>query len=129
MRTIDEIKNELIEHQRKLDNAPIGVGNADALADYLGVLNNIASRTTFMIAEATKIRDAARASIQDKFSEMLAKMSPSARKDYEKAHTSDENALHEWVVSMNETAATQSKNIITMLSYEKQQIELNRKGY
>lgn len=118
-----------MEHQRKLDNAPTGTGNADALAEYLGDLNNITSRTTYMIAEATKIRDAARASIQDKFADLLAKMSPSAQKDYVKAHTSDENALHEWVVSMNETAMAQSKNIITMLSYEKQQIVLNKTGY
>ncbi len=128
MRDIEKIKKELSQYQMLLDSAPAETGNPDLLANYLGQLNKAASRTSFMIAEVVKLKYTAMAAIQDKFSELLAKMPPSAQKDYVKAHTADENALMEWVVSLNETTKTQSKNIITMLSYEKQQLVLERTG-
>jgi hypothetical protein len=123
MSRIDELKREAQAMQSYLE-VNVGGGDANELMDRLDTLGVYYARSGAMHAEVVGLIDSAIAKFMGENIELLGKISPSLGQKMLKGATAELNALERWIDRINASCSKQCDNLRTLISYEKQRLNL-----
>jgi hypothetical protein len=123
MSRIDELKREAQAMQSYLE-VNVGGGDANELMDRLDTLGVYYARSGAMHAEVVGLIDSAIAKFMGDNIELLGKISPSLGQKMLKGATAELNALERWIDRINASCSKQCDNLRTLISYEKQRLNL-----
>lgn len=123
MSRLDELKREAQAMQSYLE-VNVGGGDANELMDRLDTLGVYYARSGAMHAEVVGLIDSAIAKFMGDNIELLSKISPSLGQKMLKGATAELNALERWIDRINASCSKQCDNLRTLISYEKQRLNL-----
>ena len=123
MSRLDELKREAQAMQSYLE-VNVGGGDANELMDRLDTLGVYYARSGAMHAEVVGLIDSAIAKFMGDNIELLGKISPSLGQKMLKGATAELNALERWIDRINASCSKQCDNLRTLISYEKQRLNL-----
>lgn len=123
MSRLDELKREAQAMQSYLE-VNVGGGDANELMERLDTLGVYYARSGAMHAEVVGLIDSAVAKFMGDNIELLGKISPSLGQKMLKGATAELNALERWIDRINASCSKQCDNLRTLISYEKQRLNL-----
>ncbi len=103
--------------------------NPVEMVERLSILNVYMARTGVLLADAIRIRDMAMNGIYEREFDRINNMKPSVASKYIESCTAEENRLVVWLDRLNKACTHHSENLRTMISFAKQQMDLERRGY
>lgn len=128
MRTLEQILKECEEVQAILDSQPPH-DEVELIVEKLNTLNSVISWTGALYAEAAKLKDDAVARyFMEEFSK-IRQLSPQMAKDYVKARCAEENYAVTLTEKLHKSAEKQSMAMMTIVSYKKGEMSMQRNGY
>lgn len=122
MNLTDEIK----EMQEYLEQTT--PSNPDELIERVGMLNVIMARSGKLLADAKAVQDGVIAKIFDNNKELISAPATVANK-FISSHAKEANYLVNLLDRINRTCVHQADNLRTIVSFAKQDLALQRKGY
>lgn len=118
---------EAMQMQEFLEATPSD--NPAELVSRLGIINTYLARSGFLMAQAQKMQDETIANIFHLASEQIVRMSATIANKFVMAHASDVNSLYLLLERQNRAFVHQGENLRTQISFAKQEVELQRRGY
>lgn len=95
----------------------------------ISVLNVYMARSGKMLADAIETREKAIQGVYAEHGKSIAKMPATVANKFIDSQVSEENKIVKWLDRINATCKHQSDNLRTLISYAKEQLSLERKGY
>lgn len=103
--------------------------NPVEMVERLSILNVYMARTGVLLADAIRLKDAVVNALFRQEYDRIKGLSPSVAKEYINSCAADENRLVVWLDRLNKACTHHSENFRTMISFAKQQMDLERRGY
>ena len=103
--------------------------NPVALVDRLTDVNVFMARSGMLLAQAKKLQDDATAMVFALDANRVDKMTTTMANKFISAQTSDVNSLVNMLDRQNRAFVHQGDNLRTQISFAKQEVELQRRGY
>lgn len=99
------------------------------MIERLSNLNVYMARSGLMLADALKLQDRAINAIYAEQSKLILKMPATVATKFIGSCCEEENRLVKWLERINATCKHQSDNLRTQISFSKEQLSLERRGY
>ena len=103
--------------------------NPSELIERLSVLNTYMARSGKLLSDAKFLQDEAINKAFSDHAKAIESMSPTIAKKFIDSVSKHENRLVNWLDRVNRTCTHQSENLRTQISFLKQQMDLERRGY
>lgn len=104
-------------------------GEINDMMDRLSKLNVYMARSGEMLAIAVQLQDRAINAAYSRYEDTIRNMPASIADKFIKSHCANENAAVKWLDRINATCKHQSDNLRTQISFAKEQLSLERRGY
>lgn len=127
MERIEALKNEARDIQDFLEIECSG--EIAEMMDRLSRLNVYMARSGEMLSEAIEWQDRAINAAYAEHGKLILKMPASIADKFIKSNCAEQNALVKWLDRINATCKHQSDNLRTQISFAKEQLSLERRGY
>lgn len=127
MKQLEPIINEAKHIQDFLEKECSGEIND--MMDRLSKLNVYMARSGEMLAVAVQLQDQAVNATYSLHEDTIKNMPASIADKFIKSHCAEQNALVKWIDRINATCKHQSDNLRTQISFAKEQLSLERRGY
>lgn len=123
--------NELLQEAESMqDYLEEGCGdNPHCMIERLSVLNSLMARSGKLLADAIRLQDEAISAVYDSEWDKVTSISPMQAKQYVSSKISEVSHAVKWYDRINATCKHQSDNLRTQISFAKEQMGLERKGY
>lgn len=125
--TIEAIENEAKGIQDYLEIT--ASDDPTELIERLSAINSHMARSGYLLAQCQRLKDEASAILYTRDIKLITKMPATVANRYVEAMTAREGCLLKWLDRINRSCVHQSDNIRTQVSFLKQQMDLERKGY
>lgn len=99
------------------------------MLDRLSTLNVYMARSGLMLADAMQLQDRAVRSAYAEHGKLILKMPATVATKFINSCCDQENRLVKWLDRINATCKHQSDNLRTQVSFAKEQLSLERRGY